>query len=96
MQANVVADLLEGPRIDEGRDAVDPGPQARVGQTGGNRACVGMGSLSLGRGRFPVCPSGAHLILIGAGLGVQGIHLVGETLGAGAGLIATGQGHIVG
>ena len=44
MQADVVADLLEGPRIDKGRDAVDPGPPARVGQTGRDRHHVLLGN----------------------------------------------------
>src|ERR1700685_1156505 len=37
MQAHVVADLLEGPGIDEGRNAVHPGTQVLPRQPGGHR-----------------------------------------------------------
>ena len=40
VQADVVADLLERPGVDERRDAVDPGPQPAAGQPGGRpRPC---------------------------------------------------------
>jgi len=69
--------------------------QAHAGRAGRAGSRAGVGGLRLRCGCLPRGACGTDLSLAGARLSAQGFDLMGKAIGAGAGLIAAGQRHVV-